>query len=142
MVAASALSTRQVATLSGATFRELQWWDEQSLLTASRNGHARAWGENTALAACVIKRWRRAGLPLQKLRPLARLMFKRYLEHVPPPYLLTDGVRLWDAQDEHEAVLILNRAMDPMVLVSLREMQARLARVKPIRKETSHERNA
>jgi len=121
----SAISTRLVSFVSGASLRQLQWWTEKGISYPTKDGHCRQWDQQSALVACVASRWRRAGFSLQKIRALLPALSQRI--QTLPPYLLTDGVRVTPAQNEREAILFMERSRKPMVVVSLEDLQARIA---------------
>ena len=85
------LTTNEVAKLSGATLRQLQWWDEQRLICPTHNGHDRVYSQTEAASAVQLTKLREAGVSLQQCRDLlslhsdiveqiikARALLKRY----------------------------------------------------------------
>jgi DNA-binding transcriptional MerR regulator len=58
-----------VAAISGASFRQLQWWDEQKLVgPKQKTGHRRKYDYEDLLKVCLIRRMRALGLSLQTVR--------------------------------------------------------------------------
>ena len=73
-----------VADLTGVSLRQLQWWDEQGLVTPMQAGHRRMYTAFEVLQISLIMGLRNKGMSLQKIRPL--------LDHLNPRHVL-DAVR-------------------------------------------------
>jgi DNA-binding transcriptional MerR regulator len=87
-----------VARISGVSLRQLQWWDEQNLVSPRHDSHKRVYLPNEVIEVTVIAELRRKGFSLQKirrvLRYLQREMGKRLsdaLSSESEVHLLTDG---------------------------------------------------
>lgn len=65
-------SSAEVAQASGATLRQLQWWDEQGHLQPGRDGHARVYSQAEAVLACVAARMRKAADSMQKVGKIVK----------------------------------------------------------------------
>lgn len=61
-------SSKQLESAIGVTNRELQWWDEQELITPRIQAHSREYSLEEAIDVMVVKHLRGKGLSLQKVR--------------------------------------------------------------------------
>lgn len=84
--------TEDVATIAGATPRQLQWWDERNVLNPVHIGHARHYNEDLLLQACILRHLRDAGFSLQKLRCVQKLL-SRELRLPKVSWIATDGMK-------------------------------------------------
>src|SRR3954466_5544683 len=91
-------TSSDVARISGVSLRQLQWWDEQNVVSPRHDGHKRVYLPNEVIEVTVIAELRRKGFSLQKirrvLRYLQREMGKRLseaLNNQSEVHLLTDG---------------------------------------------------
>lgn len=115
------MSTHDVAVLSGASQRQLQWWTEKGVLPVKLSGHNRAWGPSETFKACVISTLRAKGISLQMVR---RIMAKDLLS---AEWLLTTGRKSRAVQTDQEFLDVARTAISPFVAVhvgSIRRMVA------------------
>lgn len=63
-------STGSLVIMSGATERQLQWWDEKGIATAIHVGHRREYSFEQALLAMICQHLRRGGISCQRVRTL------------------------------------------------------------------------
>ncbi|HZR58118.1 MAG TPA: MerR family transcriptional regulator [Terriglobales bacterium] len=61
-------TSRDVADLTGITPRQLQWWDERSIVTPQREGHRRLYSMEDLAEISIICELRRRGFSLQRVR--------------------------------------------------------------------------
>ena len=67
-------TTADVANLTGATFRQLDYWTRNGIITPSRtltevgSGHQRQWDRDAVLEAAITKRFADAGIDLGLIR--------------------------------------------------------------------------
>jgi DNA-binding transcriptional MerR regulator len=66
------LTTSEVAKLTGATLRQLQWWDEQNLITVRQDGHSRIYTLEDARRVKTVVELRKRGISLQQCRKLMK----------------------------------------------------------------------
>ena len=143
---AEAFTSVEVSRISGVSLRQLQWWDEQHVVSPRHDGHRRVYLPSEVIEIAVIAELRRKGFSLQKirrvLRHLQRDMGKRLGESFTAGqemFLLTDG-KTTHLEGSCDGVLkVLKGASQPMFLVSVSE-QARLLEgppKKPARSETA-----
>jgi len=124
-------STSQVLALTGATARQLQWWDEHSLVVPTRDGRKRLYSANDLADILVILELRRRHISLQQVRRVLR--FLRQALHVrladlvsneadrplPEYHLLIDGSHLYLETDSRQIFDLLKSTDQAVFLISL-----------------------
>ena len=139
-------SSSDVARAAKVSLRQLQWWDEQRVVSPGHEGHKRIYSAGEVLEITVIAELRRKGFSLQKVRRVLRFLEREMgrrlgdiLAGTSDLHLLTDGKSIY-LEDRHERVIdILKNARQPMFLVSLSDQVRRLGvspQRKPVRAET------
>ena len=141
-----AYASSDVARISGVSLRQLQWWDEQNVVSPRHDGHKRVYLPKEVIEVTVIAELRRKGFSLQKirrvLRYLQREMGKRLsdaLSSESEMHLLTDGKSIYLEESQDRIIDLLKNAKQPMFLVCVSD-QARRLEVplkKPARSETA-----
>lgn len=63
-------STGSLVIMSGATERQLQWWDEKGIATAIHVGHRREYSFEQSLLAMICQHLRSGGISCQRVRAL------------------------------------------------------------------------
>ena len=64
-------SSSEVSRIAQVSLRQLQWWDEQKVVSPRHEGHKRIYSPAEVVEIMVIAELRRKGLSLQKIhRPL------------------------------------------------------------------------
>ncbi len=140
-----AYSSADVARLAGVSLRQLQWWDEQKVVSPRHEGHRRIYGTVEVAAVSVIAELRHKGFSLQKirrvLRPLQRELAKRIAEVAAGTdlYLLTDGKTVHVESSKDRIIDLLRNARQPMYLLSVSEQYRKLTGTprKPVRSESA-----
>jgi len=141
-----AYASSDVARISGVSLRQLQWWDEQSVVSPRHDGHKRVYLPNEVIEVTVIAELRRKGFSLQKirrvLRYLQREMGKRLsdaLGNDSEVHLLTDGKSIYLEESRDRIIDLLKNARQPMFLVCVSDQARRLEAPpkKPARSETA-----
>lgn len=91
-------SSIEVARMTRATLRQIQWWDERKLIMPRHEGHRRIYIADEVLEIAVLAELRRKGLSLQQIRRILRYMRRELSRHLAAPpssgaklYLFTDG---------------------------------------------------
>jgi DNA-binding transcriptional MerR regulator len=139
-------SSADVSRLAGVSLRQLQWWDEQKVVSPNHEGHKRIYRIEDLVEVSVIAELRRKGFSLQKIRRVLRFlqkeMGKRLTEIVNASsdfHLLTDGRSIFLEDDAARVIGILKDAKQPMFLVSVSDQVRRLTTTprKPVRSETT-----
>jgi DNA-binding transcriptional MerR regulator len=139
-------ASSDVARISGVSLRQLQWWDEQRVVSPRHDGHKRVYLPNEVIEVTVIAELRRKGFSLQKirrvLRYLQREMGKRLsdaLGNDSEVHLLTDGKSIYLEESRDRIIDLLKNARQPMFLVCVSDQARRLEAPpkKPARSETA-----
>jgi len=126
--------------------RQLQWWDEQKVVSPRHDGHKRVYDMAEVVEVSVIAELRRKGFSLQKIRRVLRFlqkeMGKRLADILAPEsdiHLLTDGKHIYLEEDHARIVDVLKNAKQAMFVVSVSDQVRRLTATprKPVRSETS-----
>lgn len=85
-------SSSEVSTLTGATLRQLQWWDERKLVTVRHEGHRRFYTETDRTAVHLIVRLRAKQISIQAIRKVLRPAMLRLDQIIgSDSFLVTDG---------------------------------------------------
>ena len=138
-------ASSDVARISGVSLRQLQWWDEQHVVSPRHDGHKRVYLPNEVIEVTVIAELRRKGFSLQKirrvLRYLQREMGKRLSDALGSDsevHLLTDGKSIYLEESRDRVIDLLKNAKQPMFLVCVSDQARRLEAPpkKPARSET------
>jgi len=138
-------SSADVSRLTGVSLRQLQWWDEQRVVSPRHEGHKRVYSMEEVLEISMIAELRRKGFSLQKIRRVLKLMQKemsrrlgQILSGERDMHLLTDGrtIHLEDAPER--VVELLKASRQPMFLVCVTDQLKRLTSTpkKPPKSET------
>ena len=137
----------QVARICGVSLRQLQWWDERSVVSPRQDGHKRIYSAEEVVEISVIAELRRKGFSLQKIRRVLRFlekdMGKRLSEALGASsemHLLTDGKNIYLEEAPNRIINLLKNARQPMFLVCVTDQVKRLgpqAERKPVKSETA-----
>ena len=139
-------SSSDVARIAGVSLRQLQWWDEQKVVSPRHEGHRRVYAPAEVVEISVIAELRRKGFSLQKIRRVLRFlqrdMGKRLVEVMNGSgemHLLTDGKTILLEDSEARVVDLLKNARQPMFLVCVSDQVRRiqLMQRKPAKTETT-----
>jgi DNA-binding transcriptional MerR regulator len=118
------MKTREVAALSGATQRQLQFWDERGLFGARilQAGHRRKWTPELVRTAWLIAALRRKGLTLKEVRKALKLpaLAERRFLMVLMDHGIAGARRLLLADTEAEVIEKLRRSRSGVKLVDLK----------------------
>ena len=115
--------------MTGVSLRQLQWWDEQGVVSPVQNGRRRLYSPAEVLLVGIIVSLRRKRLSLQKIRKvfsgmqeteeLQKLLIAQGQIDV---YLLTDGETVTLESSPNAIVGILKRAQKPLLAVSVSDV--------------------
>src|SRR5450432_521125 len=140
-------TSTDVARICGVSLRQLQWWDERSVVSPRQDGHKRIYMAEEVVEISVIAELRRKGFSLQKIRRVLRFlqkdMGKRLSEALAGSadvHLLTDGKSIFLEDTPNRIIDLLKNARQPMFLVCVTDQVRRLnatAERKPARSETA-----
>jgi DNA-binding transcriptional MerR regulator len=139
-------TSSEVSRLAGVSLRQLQWWDERSVVSPRHDGHRRVYLPEEAVEVTVIAELRRKGFSLQKIRRVLRFlqkeMGKRLAEALSGDseiHLITDGKSIY-LEDSYQRIIdIMKSARQPMFLVCVSDQVRRVVtgtQKKPARSET------
>jgi len=143
---AQGYNSSDVARICGVSLRQLQWWDERSVVSPRQNGHKRIYMPEEVVEISVIAELRRKGFSLQKIRRVLRFlqkdMGKRLSEAMAASadvHLLTDGKSIYLEETPNRVIDLLKNARQPMFLVCVTDQVKRMgsmAERKQARSET------
>jgi DNA-binding transcriptional MerR regulator len=138
-------NSSDVARICGVSLRQLQWWDERSVVSPRQDGHKRVYMPEEVVEISVIAELRRKGFSLQKIRRVLRFlqkdMGKRLSEALSTSgdiHLLTDGKSIYLEEAPNRIIDLLKNAKQSMFLVCVTDQVKRLTAVaerKPARSE-------
>src|SRR5438270_2405663 len=119
-------TSSQVGALTGISPRQLQWWDEQGIVSPPRQGRNRLYSMADVTEISVIAELRSKGFSLQRVRKVIRFlqreMGKRLVETVNSGgelHLLTDGRRIYLETSARQVVDILKNSRQPILTICL-----------------------
>ena len=123
----------EIAQLTGITLRQLQWWDEQNIVAASRFGRRRIYSLNDLAEIAIICELRRRGFSLQKVRSITQFLQKQFgsrlveaARSAEESYLLTDGSNIYVKDSARGVVDLLKNSRQPMLSVCLSDIVRRV----------------
>jgi DNA-binding transcriptional MerR regulator len=128
-------SSQEVIALTGVTARQLQWWDERSVVKPQRTGHRRLYSMQNLTEMAVICELRRKGFSLQGVRKVMRFLEREFgkglaeiVSRSSDVHLLTDGKHLFLETSAWQIVDILKNSSQPILGICLsdavRQMRA------------------
>ena len=144
-IADRACSSSEVARIADVSLRQLQWWDEQKVVSPRHEGHRRVYAPAEVVEIAVIAELRRKGFSLQKIRRVLRFLQREMGKRVADVlsgacdmHLLTDGKSIYLEDSESRVVDVLKGAKQAMFLVCVSDQARRLHVLlkKPVKSET------
>ena len=143
-------TSNEVIELTGATARQLQWWDERGIVTPARQGHRRIYGWDELVTVAVIGQLRRRGFSLQRMRKVIRFLQQEFGTTLAATvsgsseqeyHLLSDGTHLYLRTSARQVVDLLKNARQPMFDICLTDEVPRVrAEIKSRKKAVVSER--
>jgi DNA-binding transcriptional MerR regulator len=119
-------TSRDVASLTGITPRQLQWWDERRIVVPAREGRRRLYSMEDLAEIAVICQLRHRGFSLQRVRKVMRFLQREFVKRLAETvsgaseyHLLTDGKTLYLETSPRQIVDILKNARQPMLTICL-----------------------
>ena len=117
-------SSLEVAVITGVSLRQLQWWDEQGIVTPMQKGHRRLYRMREMVEVALITELRRKGISLQKTRKVLSRLQKMHGDSFYAPrkdgldlYLLTDGANVFLEDSDRGIVNIVKESNQPITAV-------------------------
>lgn len=111
-------TSNQASRMAGVTLRQIQWWDEQNLVSPAQNGHTRTYTSQEVEKLTLIAKLRKRGIPLQQIRSLVR-GYNPLHEH--PLWFIVQlkGWRSCSCYNPGAALTMLETAKGPVIVVKL-----------------------
>ncbi len=136
----------EVAVITGVSLRQLQWWDEQGIVTPMQKGHRRLYRMREVIEVVLITELRRKGISLQKTRKVLSHLQKMHGDSFYAPrkaglelYLLTDGDNVFLEDSDRGIVRIVKESNQPIIAVCITDQIARLNSRAGLRKQVKRE---
>ena len=144
---AATFSSQDVAEITGVSLRQLQWWDEQGVVSPIQHGHKRTYQLHELVEISLITELRRKGISLQKIRRVLRFLHKELgkglfeaVRNGEEVHLLTDGKNLY-LEDSHENIVdILKNSRQPIISVCISDQVQRLTADETLKKLVGSEK--
>jgi len=153
-------SSREVASITGLSARQLQWWDAKKIIKPSVATHRTEAGGYTErryspvdlFELAVLADLRRGGMTVAKIRQLLETLRKRFGIRLFDAIggggsitLLTDGSEIYARSDTGQFFNLLRSPGQPMLVVgnegSLKELQMRMrSRTRKKKKASTQQR--
>jgi DNA-binding transcriptional MerR regulator len=127
-----------VCRITGATAKQLQWWDNHDLVSCTRKDHRRFFSALEVLEVQVISQLKRKGFSLHRVRRVLR-SFRGHLARlareswngVPDLYLLTDGKSAQVEERPEPALAAAIAARHPVAVTHLSELMKEISEYRP-----------
>src|SRR5689334_16103432 len=140
-------TSAEVVRLTGITPRQLQWWDERSIVVPQREGRRRLYSMDDLTEVAVICALRRKGFPLQRVRSIMRFLQRELGSRLAQTvsngseyHLLTDGKRIYLENSEKQVIDIFKNSRQPLLGICLsdavRELRAEIFSRRPAQGQT------
>jgi DNA-binding transcriptional MerR regulator len=127
-------NSSEVSRICGVSLRQLQWWDERSVVSPRQDGHKRIYMPEEVVEISVIAELRRKGFSLQKIRRVLRFLQKdmgkrlsEALSSTSEIHLITDGKSIYLEETPNRIIDLLKNARQPMFLVCVTDQVKRLS---------------
>lgn len=134
--------------MTGVSLRQLQWWDEQGVVSPVQRGHRRLYQMHEVIEVGLITELRRKGISLQKIRKVLAFLNRELgsglveaAQDGGEVHLLTDGENLYLESNHHTIVDILKNAKQPLIGVCISDQVERLTAKIDMRKPARSERD-
>jgi DNA-binding transcriptional MerR regulator len=135
-------TSRDVVRLTGISPRQLQWWDEQGIVSPARSGRNRTYSFADLAEISVICELRRRQFSLQRVRKVLRFLQREFgkrlvetLSSGGEVHLLTDGDRIYVETSARQVIDVLKNSRQPLLTVclsdALKQVRTSLRRKKP-----------
>ena len=133
--------------MTGVSLRQLQWWDEQGVVSPIQRGHRRMYQLHEVIEVSLITELRAKGISLQKIRRvlgfLKNELGSQFIDAIQgggEVHLLTDGENLYLESSHKTIVDILKNAKQPLIGVCISDQVERLTAGSDLRKGVGRER--
>ncbi|HTD24139.1 MAG TPA: MerR family transcriptional regulator [Terriglobales bacterium] len=119
-------TSQEIVALTGISPRQLQWWDEQGIVSPARQGRCRLYSFADLTEISVICELRRKGFSLQRVRTVLRFLQRELgkrlvetLSNSADVHLLTDGKHIYLETSTRQVIDILKNARQPLLTICL-----------------------
>lgn len=122
-------TTNDVARVAAVTLRQLQWWDENRLLSPAMEGHHRLYTQGEMFTAMLFRELRERGFSLTVIKNIHRKIARQNvtLPHPQRCWLLTNGKEVTMVGEDSLAIALLKERRTPAYsLVSLADVEKRM----------------
>lgn len=122
-------TSSEVSRIACVTARQLQWWDEQAILSPEIEAHRRLYSPHQVMGAMLYNEMHERGFHLSDYGRVLRAIDLQGvdLSHAPWRWLLTDGERVVILVDQSEAMAFLEQRRSPVfALIPLEPLSGRL----------------
>jgi DNA-binding transcriptional MerR regulator len=126
-------TTRDVLRLTGATARQLQWWDEKHIVAPARQGRKRIYSVVDLIEIHVIEELRRRRISLKQVRRVLKFLRREMQVRLgdlvagkTDHHLLIDGKRLYLETDSQQIVDLIRNTRQPVFVVCLSDAVRRI----------------
>ena len=140
-------SSQEVSKMTGVSLRQLQWWDEQGVVSPVQRGHRRMYQMHEVVEVALITELRLKGISLQKIRKVLSFLkdelgsgLVEAAQDGGEVHLLTDGENLYLESNHRTIVDILKNARQPLIGVCISDQVERLTAKVDMRKGVRSER--
>ncbi|MCB1021690.1 MAG: MerR family transcriptional regulator [Acidobacteria bacterium] len=140
-------SSNDVSKMTGVSLRQLQWWDEQGVVSPIQRGHRRMYQLHEVIEVALITELRAKGISLQKIRRVLGFLKNelggRFIEAIQgggETHLLTDGENLYLESSHKTIVDILKNSKQPLIGVCISDQVERLTAGVDMKKGVGRER--
>ncbi len=140
-------SSNEVSKITGVSLRQLQWWDEQGVVSPIQRGHRRMYQLHEVIEVSLITELRAKGISLQKIRKVLGFLKNElggeFIEAVQGDgevHLLTDGENLYLESNHRTIVDILKNSKQPLIGVCISDQVERLTANVEVKKGVGRER--
>ena len=146
-------TSNQVVAFTGISGRQLQWWDEQGIVSPARTGRRRLYSLDDLAEISIIWELRRKGFSLQRVRKVLRFLQREFGKRLVQTihaekqnsgsdvHLLTYGTHIYVETSPQQVIDILKDARQPIFTICLtdavRRIQSSVAGRKPARSASS-----
>jgi DNA-binding transcriptional MerR regulator len=131
--AGESYSSNEVSKITGVSLRQLQWWDEQGVVSPIQRGHRRMYQLHEVIEVSLITELRAKGISLQKIRRVLGFLknelgaaFLDAIQGGGEVHLITDGENLYLESDHETIVNILKSSRQPLIGVCISDQVERL----------------
>jgi DNA-binding transcriptional MerR regulator len=118
------LTTDQLSRLSGASLRNLQWWDERGIVTPRQQGHCRYYSAEEAILVLLTVELRRKAIKLGPIRGILQTVRRTPTAR----FLVTDGRhRHHTVETADQVIECFAKFPGGLYLVDLHQLRLKLA---------------